>query len=155
MMTMPPVPKLWARRLYSKDTGIRFGRLAVDRKSERRLESVYLGPIDKLYAEDRGKFAENITLASGLAPAELAENYRRVWSRYLDAPVTTRQAAFELGVTVKDMRERFAAYAKAKGAAGIDPVLASLTAENGLPVRRKYWEERFATALLVLQGATP
>jgi hypothetical protein len=145
----------WARRLYSRDTGLKFGRLAVDRESERRLESVYLGPVEKLYARDKADFAEKVLEASGLKPAELADEYRRVWSKYLDAPVTPRQAALELGVTVEDMRARFTLYAASKGAAGIDPVLASLAAENGLPVRRAYWEERFATALLILQGANP
>lgn len=143
----------YARRVYNKDTGIRLATLAVDPAVAKRLQSVYLGPLQAGYKEDQGKFAEAILDASGIKPADLSAGYRRVWHDYIDRPVTPAAAAFELGLTVEDMRDRFRTYARTKGL--LDPVLAGLVVDDGPPVRREYWEERFPVAWLVVQGAAP
>jgi hypothetical protein len=143
----------YARRIYSRDTGVSLAALAVDPATARRLQSVYLGPLQRGYDRDRADYAAAIESISGLKPAELSRHYRRVWSEYLDRPVTAERAALELGVSVDQLRARFRAYAATKGV--LDPVLLGLVIEDGPPVRREYFEERFATALLILQGATP
>ena len=143
----------YARRVYNRDTGVSLAGLAVDPVVAKRLQSVYLGPLERNYANDRAGFTDQITAASGLKPAELAAGYRRVWSDYLDRPVTAARAAAELGVTEDALKARFRAYARTKGV--LDPVLIGLAVDDGPPVRREYWEERFATAYLIVLGANP
>jgi hypothetical protein len=85
--------------------------------------------------------------------AELAKAYERVWSRYLDEPVTLESAAAEAGVTPDEIRLRMLAYVRAKGV--IDPVLAPYVAKDPPPVRREHFEERFPLLMLILGGANP
>lgn len=145
----------YARKLYKAETGLSLATIAADPAKARRLESVYLGPLDRAYKRDAGDFADAIEDVSGLKPAELAKAFEKRWSAYADAPVTLDRAAAEAGVTPNQLRDALRRYARGKGV--IDPVLAGylLPDEDVLPVRREYAEERFPVLMLVLQGANP
>ncbi|HEY1191091.1 MAG TPA: hypothetical protein VGE74_25885, partial [Gemmata sp.] len=143
----------YARRLYAPETGVSLVTIAADLVKAKRLESVYLGPLDKAYKRDAGDFGEAIEETCGLKPAALSKAVRRQWSRYLDEPVTLDKAAAECGVTPDALRTRLRAYARAKGV--IDPVLVGYLIDDPPPVRREHFEERFPVLMLILGGATP
>lgn len=143
----------FARKLYNPETGVSLAAVAADPAKARRLESVYLGPLQKNYDRDAGDYAEAVEDVSGLKPAALAKAYEAAWSRYIDDPVTLGSAAAECGVTADELKTRLRAYAKAKGV--IDPVLVGYLTDDPPPVRREYFEERFATLMLILGGANP
>lgn len=143
----------YARRLYNPETGVSLATIALDPAKARRLESVYLGPLEKAYKRDAGDFAEAVEGASGLKGGALAKAYERQWSRYIDDPVTLDRAAAECGVTPDELRAKLRAYARAKGV--IDPVLVGYLIDDPPPVRREHFEERFPVLMLILGGATP
>lgn len=145
----------YARKIYNSATGLALGALALDPATARRLESVYLGPLDRAYKRDLADFGEAIRTASGLAPADMAKAYERQWSRYLDEPVTLARAAAEAGTTPEKVRQALRAHAKAKGV--VDPVLAVylLADEDQVPVRREHFEEHFPVLMLILGGLNP
>ncbi|TXH99568.1 MAG: hypothetical protein E6Q76_19665 [Rhizobium sp.] len=143
----------YARRLYSPEAGVSLATVALDPARAKRLESVYLGPLEKAYKRDAGDFAEAIEEVSGLRPAALAKGYERAWSRYLDEPVTLEKAAAECGVAPEVLRAKLRTYARAKGV--IDPVLVGLVVDDPPPLRREHFEERFPVLMLVLGGAAP
>lgn len=143
----------WSRKIYNPETGLGLATLALDQAKARRVESVYLGPLERAYRRDAGDFAEAVAEVSGLKPAELAKAYADLWARYLDEPVTLARAAAEAGVTPDQLRDRLRAAARAKGL--VDPVLAVYLLDDPPPVRREHFEERFPLLMLILGGANP
>lgn len=143
----------YARRIYNPDTGLALGALALDAPKARRLESAYLGPLDRAYKRDVADFAEAVEDVSGLKGPELAKAVERQWSLYLDEPVTLAKAAAEAGYAPADLRDRLRRYARERGIA--DPVLAAFLTDDPFPVRREHFEERFSLLMLALQGAAP
>jgi hypothetical protein len=143
----------YARKLYAADTGAALATVALDPAKARRLESVYLGPLEKAYRRDVGDFAEAVTDVSGLKPVDLSKAVRRQWSDYIDAPVSLERAAAECGVTPDQLRAALRTHARAKGV--IDPVLVGYLIDDPPPVRREHFEERFPVLMLILGGAHP
>ncbi len=107
----------------------------------------------ELLARITGDFAEAITEASGLKPAELSRAVRRQWSAYIDAPVTIERAAAECGTTPAELRAALRTHVRAKGV--IDPVLVGYLLDDPPPIRREHYEERFAALMLILGGVQP
>ena len=143
----------YGRRIYDPQTGLALGTLALDAARSRRVESAYLGPLDRAYKRDLVDFGEAVEESSGLKGPELAKAVERQWSRYLDEPVTLDRAAAETGYTTADLRDRLRRHARAKGI--VDPLLASYLTDDPFPVRREHFEERFGLLMLTLQGAAP
>lgn len=143
----------YARRLYNPATGVSLATVALDLPKAKRLESVYLGPLDRAYKRDAADYAEAVEEVSGLKPAALGKGYERQWSRYLDEPVTLERAAAECGVTPDELQRALRTYARTKGV--IDPVLVGYLIEDPPPIRREHFEERFPVLMLVLGGAAP
>lgn len=143
----------YGRRLYSAETGTSLATLALDPAKAKRLESAYLGPLEKAYKRDVGDFAEAIEDVTGLNPAGLSKAFQAQWSRYLDDPVTLERAAAECGVAPEELRGKLRTYAKTKGV--IDPVLVGLLLDDPPPLRREYLEERFGVLMLILRGVNP
>lgn len=143
----------YARKLFNPETGVQLAAVAIDPIKAKRLESVYLGPLERAYKRDAGDFADAIEDVSGLKPAALAKGYERQWSRFLDDPVTVDRAAAECGVTVDVLLSKLKDYARAKKV--IDPVLVGYLIDDPPPIRREYFAERFPVLMLILGGATP
>lgn len=143
----------YARKLYAADTGAQLATIGLDLAKAKRLESVYLGPLEKAYKRDAGDFTDAINEACGLKPAELSKAVRRQWSRYIDEPVTLDRAAAECGVTPAELRAALRTHARTKGV--IDPVLVGYLIEDPPPIRREHFQERFAVLMLILGGANP
>ncbi len=143
----------YARRIYSPETGLALGALALDAPRARRIESAYLGPLERAYRRDAADFGEAVEDAAGLKAAELPKAIERQWSRYLDDPVTLDRAAAEAGLTPADLRDGLRRHARARGVT--DPVLAVYLTDDPPPVRREHFEERFGLLMLTLQGGAP
>ncbi len=143
----------YARKLFNPETGVQLAAVAVDPLKAKRLESVYLGPLEKAYKRDSGDYADAVEQVSGFKSAALAKGYERQWARYLDDPVTIDRAAAECGVTVADLQRKLRDYARVKRV--VDPVLVGYLIDDAPPIRREYFEERFSVLMLILGGATP
>lgn len=132
------------RRVYSGD------RLrAADDKLERRLRSVYLGPIQRAFTRDTEDYAEAIGDACGLTPAGLAAAYSRQWSRYADEPVDVVRAAAETGFAEGEFLKRIRAYATAQRIN--DPVLLMFVGPEPRAMRREQFEELFPLLMTALE----
>lgn len=143
----------YARRIYDPQTGLALGTLALDAAKARRIESVYLGPLDRAYKRDVADFAEAVEDVSGLKAVELPKAVERQWSRYLDDPVTLDRAAAECGLTPAELRDGLRRHARARGIT--DAVLAVYLTDDPPPVRREHFEERFGLLMLTLVGGAP
>jgi hypothetical protein len=146
--------KDYSRQIYDRVNGTGFATLEIDLAKSKRLQSVYLGPLQDRYTASVAGFSSRIELASGLKPEVLARAYRRLWSEYLDKPVTPGQAAFELGRTPEQTKQSFDSYAKSKKGI-VNPVFVGFFVENGPGMRREYFEEQFPVMLLITNGGTP
>lgn len=153
----------YARNLFNAQTGVKLASLAADEKQSRRLNSVYLGPLQAAYAEDADRYTKATLDACGLPPAKLSKAFESVWSRYLDEPVTIDRAAAETGYSVEEFRKKLRAYATPNPVPApgvrprrvVNPVLVSYLAADPLPVRREHFEEHFGLLMLILAGANP
>lgn len=143
----------YVRNVYNPETGLALGTLALDAARARRVESVYLGPLDRSYRRDVAGFAEAVEDVCGLKGPELGKAFQRQWSLYLDAPVTLERIAAETGYAPGELRDRLRRHARAKGLS--DPVLAVYLTDDPPPVRREHVEEGFGLLMLTLQGVAP
>lgn len=145
----------YARRIYGDPkTGVRLAPTALDPARARRLESVYLGPLERNYARDVADFGEAVADLTGLAGPDLSRAVERQWSRYLDDPVTLDRAAAECGVTPAELQAAIRRHVQSRGGAA-DLVLAAFLMDDGPPIRREHHEEAFALLMLTIGGAAP
>jgi hypothetical protein len=133
---------------------------AVRYKDLRRLEQLYLEPLDDYLEDDRRVYARaTFRVTGGLKAEEVARGYRLLWRVANDEPVTFAQACRELGVPEKyfsAVLRRLAASPHAGGTAGsVDPVFAPwLHARPGI-LLRDHWEEAYPLAATYAKGFVP
>lgn len=122
---------------------------AADDKLERRLRSVYLGPIRRAFDRDADDYASAIADACGLTPAGLSAAVGRQWSRYADEPVTVERAAAETGFEPAEFLTRVRAFAARQRIA--DPVLLLFVGPDPRAMRREQFEELFPLLMSALE----
>ena len=123
---------------------------AADDKLERRLKSVYLGPIQRAFDRDADDYAAAIADACALTPAGLSAAYARQWSRYADEPVTAERAAAETGFEPAEFLARIRAYATRQRIN--DPVLLLFVGPEPRAMRREQFEELFPLLMTALEA---
>ncbi|MBN9523690.1 hypothetical protein J0H58_35125 [bacterium] len=146
----------YARKVYGNPdkTGVSLAPTALDPARARRLESVYLGPLERAYARDVADYAEAVADLTKLTGPDLSRAVERQWGRYLDDPVTLGRAAAECGVTPAELQVALRRHVRSRGGAA-DLVLAAFLMDDGPPIRREHHEEAFALLMLTLGGGAP
>ena len=131
---------------------------AADDKLERRLRSVYLGPILRDFKRDTEDFAAAIEEASGMKAEAASAAYARQWSRYADEPVDAKRAAAETGFTEEEFLRRVRAFAasetKRVGVADL-VLLVLLVGPEPRSLRREQFEELFPLLMTALAEGKP
>lgn len=125
---------------------------AADKDREQRLQSEYLGPIQKGFDRDRADYADAVEEACGLTPAGLSSAFQRQWARYADESVDNARAAQECGVSEEELVRAVRVYAAAQTrSSGVtDPVIALMASANPRPMRRSNFEQIFPIIMLAL-----
>jgi hypothetical protein len=131
---------------------------AADDKVERRLRSVYLGPIQRAFDRDAEDYAAVLADACGLTPTGLSAAFGRQWSRYADEPVDAARAAAETGFTEEEFLRRVRAFAKAEtrrvGVADL-VLLVLLVGPEPRSLRREQFEELYPLLMTALAEGKP
>lgn len=146
----------WVRRTFVKD-GV-FLLQDPDKKTLLELRRQYMSDLGRMLKRDQEDYVDATARATrsrenpaGLSPAKVTRFYGEAWNRYVEAPVTLRKAARELGVGPEAFLRRLKLYHQAEG--GIDLVLQAFL--DGKPVTRLEWESTYALAQTVTLGLLP
>lgn len=132
----------WARKTFAKTA-----LASPDYETARRLNQLYLSPLDDWLDRDVSQYAAALKACNGMTPAENAKAFGAAWEAYADDLVTPGIAAAELGVGEVEFVEAVRAMPPLS-----DPVLASFAADPPVPIRREAWEEVFGAAMLLAGG---
>lgn len=135
----------WARRVLRGPAG-----LFVEEKDGNgykkflELTSQYFSDFNGQLETDKATYAAALKKLNGLTPAQNADVYSRLYSRYVERDYGTREIAALMGVEETKLITRLKDYAKAKGGR-IDLLLVGLLAVPQEPLRVEHLEELMPT----------